>query len=69
MKSGQSARADLDGIAAQLSNAMVFIEVAVCSLDAHEGRGGPELPVLEHALSQLRHVHTALDRAATCARG
>lgn len=39
-----------------IADIIAALEVAVNSLDAHEGRGGPELSVFESVLNNLRSI-------------
>lgn len=54
---------ELSDVLGAFSDAIAFVEVVIGSLEADDGRGGPELHVLEHGLAALRLAYTQLDRA------
>lgn len=58
-----TAQPDLTQVLGAFSDAMNFIDVAIRSLDADDGRGGVEIHVLEHGLTELRAAYNQLDTA------
>lgn len=57
------AQPDLTQVLGAFSDGMDFIDVAIRSLDADDGRGGVEIHVLEHGLTELRAAYNQLDAA------
>lgn len=53
---------DLQTLVGRFSDALALIEVAIMSLDAAEGRGGPEIVVLERGVRDLKAIYAELDR-------